>query len=99
MADLDFRIFDELTLSKTGKYKICMDGETGPHKAAHVHLRAKKRRLCSIDISNGELLAGSIPREINSKLEAWISKHRAELIEAWGEFQCGAKPEPIEWEF
>src|SRR5450432_1245192 len=84
MLRIDFRIFEEITLSDTGTYKICLDNKIERDQAPHVHLaRGNDRSLASVCIYDGVVLAGEIPNEIGKDLEIWMNFHKSELLENW----------------
>ena len=59
--NLDYRLFEEITLTDYRDYSICMDGDRDKH-GPHVHLQKKHTRIASISIENGRTLTGEVPR-------------------------------------
>jgi Domain of unknown function (DUF4160) len=98
MMEIDFRLFEEITLSETGKYKIYLDNKVERDQAPHVHLaRGDNHSLASICIYDCVELAGKIPSDIRKDLEIWIDFHKSELLENWKLMTLHQRPKRIEW--
>lgn len=52
------------------------------HKLPHIHARYAEFEA-SMNILNGEILAGELPRKQLRLVQAWIELHRDELIADW----------------
>src|SRR4051812_27598013 len=95
---IDYRIFEEITLAETGKYKIKLDNDNkGQDRMPHVHVELKGDRKASIAICDGSTLWGSVPRDIRRDLERWLASHRDELMGAWKLMERGVRPAEMEW--
>ncbi len=52
-----------------------------PHNTAHVHAVFAGDRMSIA--SNGEILAGKLPRKQQKLMEAWVALHEDEINAAW----------------
>lgn len=52
----------------------------------HVHIKGSDF-AAKMRISNGELLAGTVPNKVLRQARRWVEEHRAELLAMWAEFQ------------
>ncbi len=52
----------------------------------HIHIR-NVGFSAKLRISNGDLLAGSAPGRVLTRIRRWIDEHRHELEALWQEFQ------------
>ena len=52
------------------------------HNLPHIHAKYAEFEA-SININNGEILAGKLPRKQLRLVQAWIELHRDELIADW----------------
>jgi len=52
------------------------------HNLPHIHAKYAEFEA-SIDIENGEMLAGDLPRKQLRLVQAWIELHRDELMADW----------------
>lgn len=57
-----------------------LDNKT--HHVPHIHAKYAEFES-SIDISDGEVLAGQLPRKQLRLVQAWIELHRDELMADW----------------
>ncbi|MEX8499236.1 DUF4160 domain-containing protein [Leptothrix ochracea] len=64
------------------------------HNLAHIHARYAEFEA-SIDIAEGELLAGELPRKQLRLVQAWIELHRDELMADWELAAAGELPYKI----
>jgi hypothetical protein len=65
------------------------------HHLAHIHAKYAEFEA-SIDIENGEILAGELPRKQLRLVQAWIELHRDELKADWELASNGESPYKIE---
>ncbi len=65
------------------------------HHLAHIHAKYAEFEA-SIDIENGEILAGELPRKQLRLVQAWIELHRDELKADWELAANGENPYKIE---
>ena len=71
------------TLSLFFGILITMRPEEGErHKKPHLHARHAGREA-SFDIESGNVLAGELDKDDESKVKAWISIHREDLFANW----------------
>jgi hypothetical protein len=70
-------------IERFGGFKLLMffQDENPPH----VHI-AGPDFAAKIRISDGSILAGTLPRGIAREAREWIASHRAELLATWDEF-------------
>ena len=61
----------------------------------HIHARYSEFEA-SISISDGEILAGNLPRKQLRLVQAWIELRRDELIADWELATSGEKPYKID---
>jgi len=60
------------------------------------HIRAKYAEFeASVDIENGEILSGDLPRKQLRLVQAWIELHRDELLADWELAVSGESPYKI----
>ncbi len=52
------------------------------HHAPHVHVRYQGKKA-SLSISDGEVLAGSLPKKQLKLVQAWLEIHNDELLANW----------------
>nr|VFJ88010.1 MAG: protein of unknown function (DUF4160) [Candidatus Kentron sp. H]VFJ89982.1 MAG: protein of unknown function (DUF4160) [Candidatus Kentron sp. H]VFJ96363.1 MAG: protein of unknown function (DUF4160) [Candidatus Kentron sp. H] len=52
------------------------------HRLPHIHAKYAEFEA-SIDINDGEILAGELPRKQLRLVQAWIELHRDELMADW----------------
>lgn len=52
------------------------------HNLSHIHARYAEFEA-AIDIKEGEILSGSLPKKQLRLVQAWIELHRDELIADW----------------
>lgn len=65
------------------------------HNLPHIHARYAEFEA-SIDISDGEILVGDLPRKQLRLVQAWIELHRDELMANWELAVSGENPYKIE---
>ena len=65
------------------------------HRLPHIHARYAEFEA-SIGISDGEVLAGDLPRKQLRLVQAWIELHRDELVADWALAASGELPYKIE---
>ena len=62
----------------------------------HPHIHAKYAEFeASININDGEVLAGNLPRKQLRLVQAWIELHRDELLADWEIATSGESPYKI----
>ncbi|QAU24633.1 DUF4160 domain-containing protein [Dyella sp. M7H15-1] len=64
------------------------------HHAPHIHARYAEFEA-SVSISEGEILAGELPKKQLRLVQAWIELHRDELIADWELAISGESPYKI----
>lgn len=64
------------------------------HNLPHIHARYAEFEA-SINIDDGELLAGDLPRKQLRLVQAWIELHRDELMADWQLTMSGENPYKI----
>lgn len=69
--------------------------DTQNHNLPHLHARYAEFEA-SINIDDGEVLAGNIPRKQLRLVQAWIELHRDELFADWALASSGELPYKIE---
>jgi len=52
------------------------------HKKPHIHVRYQ-RHTASLAISDGKVLAGSLPEKKLKMVQVWMELHREELMANW----------------
>ncbi len=67
----------------------------GEHPPPHIHVYYGDSSA-TIDITNGELLAGELPRKQLRLVSAWTELHREELLADWALVMKGEPPFQIE---
>lgn len=65
------------------------------HHLPHLHARFAEFEA-SVDLADGEVLAGDLPRKQLRLVQAWIELHRDELLADWALAVSGRKPYRIE---
>jgi Domain of unknown function (DUF4160) len=65
------------------------------HHLPHLHARFAEFEA-SVDLADGEVLAGELPRKQLRLVQAWIELHRDELFADWSLAVSGRKPYRIE---
>ena len=65
------------------------------HHKSHIHAMYQDDEVI-IEIPNGEILEGSIPKSKMKLLTAWIELHQDELVADWKLAVEGEKPYKIE---
>ena len=64
------------------------------HNLPHIHAKYAEFEA-SIDIGNGEILSGELPRKQLRLVQAWIELHRDELLADWELAVSGELPYKI----
>lgn len=64
------------------------------HNTPHIHARYAEFEA-SIDIADGEILSGELPRKQLRLVQAWIELHRDELVADWELAVSGENPYKI----
>ncbi|MGZ4976219.1 MAG: type II toxin-antitoxin system toxin DhiT [Methylobacter sp.] len=64
------------------------------HNTPHIHARYAEFEA-SIDIADGEILSGELPRKQLRLVQAWIELHRDELMADWDLAVSGENPYKI----
>lgn len=64
------------------------------HNTPHIHARYAEFEA-SIDLAEGELLAGELPKKQLRLVQAWIELHRDELMADWELAVAGELPYKI----
>ena len=64
------------------------------HNSPHIHAKYAEFEA-SINIDNGEILAGELPRKQLRLVQAWIELHRDELTADWELAANGENPYKI----
>lgn len=64
------------------------------HNLPHLHARYAEFEA-SIDIADGEVLGGELPRKQLRLVQAWIELHRDELMADWTLAVSGELPQKI----
>jgi len=65
------------------------------HGVAHIHVWHGDDRAV-VDVTSGQLLAGSLKPHQARLVATWVELHRVELIDAWERASEGASPGTIE---
>ena len=65
------------------------------HHLPHIHAKYAEYEA-SINILDGEILAGDLPRKQLRLVQAWIELHRDELLADWEIAISGEKPYKID---
>jgi hypothetical protein len=65
------------------------------HNLPHIHAKYAEFEA-SINISDGEILVGEMPRKQLRLVQAWIEIHRDELIADWELVSAGENPYKID---
>jgi hypothetical protein len=85
----------ELLLKKLEPIQIRMDGDKN-HGRAHIHINYKRQfHVASYAIDDGSRLAGSLDRQYDRTVKAWIEENRAKLLLVWEKVQSGEKPDGL----
>lgn len=69
--------------------------DTDKHHHPHIHVRYNEFRAV-IQIPQGELLEGELPRRQMKLLQAWLELHQDELMADWHLASNGQTPYPID---
>ena len=69
--------------------------DNNKHHKSHIHAMYQDDEVI-IEIPNGEILEGSIPKSKMKLLTAWIELHQDELVADWKLAVEGQKPYKIE---
>lgn len=69
--------------------------DTDFHNLPHIHIKYGEFE-CSINIENGELLAGKMPNKQLKLVSAWIEIHKEDLMANWELAKVGAELYKIE---
>ncbi len=69
--------------------------DNNKHHKSHIHAMYQDDEVI-IEIPNGEILEGSIPKSKMKLLTAWIELHQDELVADWKLAVQGQKPYKIE---
>lgn len=67
----------------------------GDHPPPHFHARYGGE-AAKIQIANGEVIAGSLPRSALGFVREWTEAHRAELEANWELAVSHEKPQPVD---
>jgi hypothetical protein len=67
----------------------------GSHSRPHLHAYYQQQ-VAVYAIDSIELLAGSLPRQQQGRVEAWAELHQEELLANWADLQQGRAPAKIE---
>ena len=65
------------------------------HKKPHIHVRYQ-RHTASLAISDGKVLAGSLPEKKLKMVQVWMDLHREELQANWMLVKAGSEPFKIQ---
>jgi hypothetical protein len=65
------------------------------HKLPHIHAKYAEFEA-SINISDGEILIGEMPKKQLRLIQAWVEIHRDELIADWELVSAGENPYKID---
>ncbi len=65
------------------------------HNLPHIHARYSEYEA-SVNIQDGEILAGDLPKKQLRLVQAWIELHRDELLADWEIAITGEKPYKID---
>jgi len=65
------------------------------HKLPHIHVKYQEHEVI-VEIPNGDILEGSIPKPKMKLLKAWIEIHQDELIADWELAISGEQPFKID---
>lgn len=74
-------------------YMYFMDNKQ--HKLPHIHVKYQEHEVI-IEIPNGNILEGSIPKPKMKLLKAWVEIHQDELIADWELAVSGEQPFKID---
>ena len=69
--------------------------DTQNHNLPHLHARYAECEA-SIELGDGEVLAGQMPRKQHRLVQAWIELHRDELMANWALASAGELPYKID---
>ncbi|MEW6425665.1 MAG: DUF4160 domain-containing protein [Bacillota bacterium] len=64
------------------------------HNPPHIHARYSNFSAL-LEISQGNMIAGSFPKEIKGKIKKWTVLHKEELMNNWQKAQKGEKLQKI----
>jgi len=65
------------------------------HKYPHIHIKYQDYEAV-LDINEGEIIEGFLPKSKLRLSQAWVELHRDELLENWNLAVNGYNPKPIE---
>ena len=74
-------------------YMYFMDNKQ--HKLPHIHVKYQEHEVI-IEIPNGGILEGSIPKSKMKLLNAWVEIHQDELMADWELAVSGEQPFKID---
>jgi len=74
-------------------YMYFMDNKQ--HKLPHIHVKYQEHEVI-IEIPNGDILEGSIPKSKMKLLKAWVEIHQDELMADWELAVSGEQPFKID---
>ena len=58
------------------------------HAPPHIHAKFAEHE-CLLNIYNGDLLAGNLPKKKLAKVQSWLEDHRQDVAFAWDEMRQG----------
>ena len=65
------------------------------HKLPHIHVKYQEHEVI-IEIPNGDILEGKIPKSKMKLLKAWVEIHQDELVADWELAVSGEQPFKID---
>ena len=74
-------------------YMYFMDNKQ--HKLPHIHVKYQEYEVI-VEIPNGDILEGNIPKPKMKLLKAWVEIHQDELIADWELAVSGEQPFKID---
>ena len=74
-------------------YMYFMDNKQ--HKKPHIHVKYQEDEVV-VEIPSGEVLEGSIQNSKMKLLQAWIERHKDELVADWELAVSGQQPYKID---
>jgi len=74
-------------------YMYFMDNKQ--HKLPHIHVKYQEHEVI-IEIPNGDILEGKIPKSKMKLLKAWVEIHQDELVADWELAVSGEQPFKID---
>ena len=93
-AEYTARQIDQLA-GNIEEQRIEIDTLKAREPATKGDVRESELRLQSVSISEGEILAGNLPKKQLRLVQAWIELHRDELMADWELAVHGEKPYKI----